>query len=231
MQSERKTKRLEIYGDSILRGVTYSGETGRYDLCRKDRFSELAVAGIETKNNSRMGATIARGLDLLRRNLNEDAAGTVVLLEYGGNDCDYPWAEVSKDPDGSFLPNIPKEQYTEMYREAIRCVRSKGAVPVIASLVPIDAEKYMNWITKNLNYENILRWLGDVSMLSRWQEYYSRTAERLAYETGTPLLDLRSTFLQSHDYKSLLCDDGIHPTRLGHALIDETIGEFCKKIV
>ncbi len=231
MQKTKEAKHLEIYGDSILRGVTYSAENGRYGLCRKDRFSELTEAGIITKNNSRMGATIARGLALLRQNLKESAADTVVLLEYGGNDCDYPWADVSNDPGGAFSPNIPEDRYVDMYKEAIEYTRSRGARPVIASLVPIDAEKYMKWITKNLNYENILRWLGDVSMLSRWQEYYSRTAERLAYETGTPLLDLRSAFLLSHDYKSLLCDDGIHPTERGHALIDKTIGDFCRGMV
>lgn len=224
-------KRLEIYGDSILRGVTYSADTGRYGLCRKDRFSELGESGIETKNNSRMGATIERGLEMLRRNLGEDAEGTVVLFEYGGNDCDYRWAEVSADPSGDFEPNIPEERYAEMYKEAIEYAKSKGARPVIASLVPIDADKYMKWISKNLNYENILSWLGDISMLSRWQEHYSRTAERLAYETGTPLLDLRGAFLLSHDYKSLLCDDGIHPTERGHAMIDCTIGAFCKKMI
>ena len=79
-----KIKRLEIYGDSILRGVTYEADTGRYGLCRKDRFAELSANGIETKNNSRRGATIERGLQMLRRNLGEDAEGTVVLFEYGG---------------------------------------------------------------------------------------------------------------------------------------------------
>ncbi len=222
-------KKLEIYGDSILRGVTYSAETGRYGLYSKDRFSDLHECGIETKNNSRMGATVDRGLEMLRRNLSEEAAGTVVIFEYGGNDCDYKWAEVSENPDGEFLPNTPEDVYTETYREAIRFTRERGAIPVIASLVPIDAEKYMRWISKNLSYENILRWLGDVSMLSRWQEYYSHKAERLAYETGAPLLDLRSTFLLSHDYKSLLCEDGIHPTARGHAMIDVAIAKFVKK--
>ena len=223
-------KKLEIYGDSILRGVTYSSETGRYDLYSRNRFHELLESGIETENNSRMGATIDRGLTMLKRKLGENADGTVVVFEYGGNDCDYKWADVSENPNGDFLPNTPEEVYTETYREAISYARARGATPVIASLVPIDAEKYMRWISRNLNYENILRWLGDVSMLSRWQEYYSRTAERLAYETGTPLLDLRSTFLLSHDYKSLLCDDGIHPTARGHAMIDAAIAKFVKRI-
>lgn len=227
---ETKIKRLEIYGDSILRGVTYNAGTGRYDLFRKDRFSELSAAGIETANHSRMGATVLRGLDLLARNLKEDASDTLVLLEYGGNDCDHPWAEVSKNPAGRYHPNVSMEQYAKTYKEAIRTVRQRGGHPVIASLVPIDADKYLRWISKNLSYENILAWLGDVSMLSRWQENYNRTVEHLAFETGTPLLDLRGVFLLSHDYKSILSEDGVHPTPRGHALIDETLRAFVRKM-
>ena len=220
-------KKLEIYGDSILRGVMYCAESGRYDLCKKNRFASLAEVGIEAKNNSRMGATIRRGFDLLRRNLTEESAGSVVVFEYGGNDCDFTWADVSANPEGSFQPNTPQEEYEQTYRDMIAYTRKMGATPVVASLVPIDADKYMNWITRNLNYQNILHWLGDISMLSRWQEHYSRMAERLAYETGCRLLDLRSAFLLTHNYKSMICEDGIHPTQLGHELIDRTLRDFC----
>lgn len=220
-------KKLEIYGDSILRGVMYSSESDRYDLCKKNRFEDLNELGIETKNNSRMGATVARGEELLRRNLKPGADGTVVVFEYGGNDCDFKWEDVSANPDGTFQPNTPEDDYARTYRGMIRYARECGATPVVASLVPIDADKYMNWISRNLNYKNILRWLGDVSMLSRWQEHYSRRAERLAYEEGCPLLDLRSAFLLTHDYKDMICADGIHPTQRGHALIDKTLRDFC----
>jgi hypothetical protein len=77
-------KKMEIYGDSILRGVMYCADSGRYDLCRKNRFASLAEYGIEAKNNSRMGATIARGFELLKRNLAAGAEGTVVLLSSEG---------------------------------------------------------------------------------------------------------------------------------------------------
>jgi len=221
------TRKLEIYGDSILRGVTYCAQSGRYDLCKKNRFASLSEVGIEAKNNSRMGATIPRGFDLLKRNLSDTVKeDTVVVFEYGGNDCDFKWEDVSADPAGKFQPNTPEGEYLNTYREMIRYTKEKGARPVIASLVPIDADKYMNWISRNLNYQNILSWLGDVSMLSRWQEYYSRLAERLAYETGCPLLDLRSAFLLRHDYKDLLCEDGIHPTPVGHEVIDSTLRAF-----
>jgi hypothetical protein len=52
-------------------------------------------------------------------------------------------------------------------------------------------------------------------------------AEQLAYETGCALLDLRTAFLITHNYKEMLCEDGIHPTQRGHALIDSALEQFC----
>lgn len=79
----------------------------------------------------------------------------------------------------------------------------------------------MRWISRAGSRESILSWLGDTSMLSRWQESYNTAVERLAVLTGTPILDLRRDFLLSHEYKSLMSYDGIHPTDRGHDLIEE----------
>ena len=49
--------------------------------------------------------------------------------------------------------------------------------------------------------------------------------ERVASESGCPLIDIRSPFLLSHDYRSLISDDGIHPSEKGHRLIRETLAE------
>lgn len=219
-------KQLEIYGDSVLRGVVYQADSDRYALYSRSRLQSFAEQGITVKNYARMGATVERGAELLSRNLSACTEETVVLFEYGGNDCDYPWEAVSADPHGQFLPKTPEEKYIAAYRDMIRYARAQGATPVIASLVPIDSEKYMKWICRGLDYGNILSWLGDVSMLSRWQEHYNHMAEQLAQETGCPLLDLRSVFLTSHDFKNLLCEDGIHPTPRGHALIDAALEQY-----
>ena len=43
--------------------------------------------------------------------------------------------------------------------------------------------------------------------------------EGLAKSLSCPLIDVRRDFLLSHQFGSLLCDDGIHPTPAGHDLI------------
>lgn len=210
---------VQIFGDSIMQGVIYSSENGRYKL-RENRFADLIGSGIEVRNNSRMGATIEKGYSCLENKLHECENDTIVLFEFGGNDCDFDWAQVSDTPDGEHHPHIIPERFTEIYKNAINSARAKGAEVMLATLVPIDAPKYMCFISKDRSYDNILRWLGDVSMLYRFQEYYSRLVERIAAEMHCPLIDLRSTFLTAHNYLSCLCDDGIHPTECGYKMIE-----------
>ena len=217
-------KRILIFGDSILRGVYFSEELGRHKLFG-ERLRSLIERGYDVKNCSVMGATVTTGEELLRRRLGEDAEGVSVIFEYGGNDCDYKWKEISENPGGDFLPNTPADRFEDRYGACIRYAQSRGAEVRLCNLVPLDAEKYIDWISRNLSRENILSWLGDTSMLYRWQEYYSRTAERIAAKFSFPLIDIRSPFLLSHRYDALLSPDGIHPTVEGHRVIDRLIAE------
>ena len=105
-------KKIKIYGDSILKGVMYNEELKRYKLFGY-RFDELAENGIEVENNCKMGATIGEGFEIMKATLDDCDEETVVLLEYGGNDCNYNWAEVADNPNGEFLPNTPEDKFTE----------------------------------------------------------------------------------------------------------------------
>lgn len=225
-KGEEKMKKLIIYGDSILRGVTYSEQMGRHKLCEGYDLKTIATIGYEVKNRARMGATIVRGTDILDKTLDECDNNSVVLFEFGGNDCDHDWHEVSEHPFETHLPRIAEDTFVTYYKSAIEKARAAGAHVIMANMIPIDADRYMQTISKQGTYENILTWLGDASMLYRFQEHYNRIVERLAFETGCPMIDLRSEFLLSHDYKALISADGIHPTETGHDLIEKTLREF-----
>ena len=205
-----------------MRGVYYSEEAGRHKLYG-ERLHSLKEAGYEIKNCSIMGATVGTGLELIKKRLASPDSETTVLFEYGGNDCDFRWADISGDPTGTYTPNTPLDRFTELYGEVIRYAKDMGAAVHICNLVPLDSGRYMKWITRNLSYENILGWLGDPSMLYRWHEYYNRTAEKIADRFRCPLIDIRSPFLLSHNYTNLLSSDGIHPNVEGHELIDRLI--------
>ena len=221
-------KRILIFGDSILKGVYYSDEEGRHRLYR-ERTVELTRAGFEVKNCSVMGATVKTGEELLRRKLadalpaGKDRSDTAVILEYGGNDCDYRWQEISEDPEGDFLPNTPEDAFVDRYRACIDYVRSSGAKAYLCNLVPLDPDRYMEWISRDRSRENILRWLGDVGRLYRWQAFYSSIAERIASLTDTPLIPVREAFMAADRYQDLISPDGIHPTVEGHRVIDQVL--------
>lgn len=220
--------KLMIFGDSIFKGITYSDENKKYSVYKHSFSGKLAQIGIITENYSRMGATASKISAMLDSKTGSIDSDTAVLFEFGGNDSDFDWNKVSEDPDGALSPNTSNNDFIIIYRKLIEKVRDLGANVIISNLVPIDADKYLKWITAGKSYDNIMKFLGDASILYRWQEYYSITVERIADETDCPVLDIRRNFLISHTYKSLLCSDGLHPTAAGHVLIDNTIFNYIK---
>lgn len=218
-----------ILGDSIMKGVIFTGDSGagKYKLYGDNKsFDGLADRGIEVMNRSRMGATITYAREKLGRLLGiksnrpeeEKPDNFGVIFEYGGNDCDYKWTEISADPTAVHQPNVDPDKFRAQYNDCIVRAKERGAQVALTNLVPIDADKYFSYISRGLSGANILSWLGDVSMLYRWQEYYSSIVEEIARKNDCPLIDLRGEFLRSHNYKKLIGNDGIHPTAEGHKL-------------
>lgn len=222
-----KNNRIMVFGDSVLKGVMYinDGARGKYKLYSGTLEERMADHGIELTRCCHMGATIDAGLERMRRMLAKGTsfADTTVMLEFGGNDCAYNWQEVSASPEAHHEPKNNIHRFISLYKEAIELARSAGANVIISSLVPIDAAKYMDHITRGLSYENILGWLGDVNMLYRWHEGYNRAIVQLADECCIPLFDLRGEFLYTHAFKGLIGDDGIHPTAEGHKMIEDIL--------
>ena len=214
--------KLLILGDSILKGVTYADGAGRYKLCKPD-YTKLEEQGYEVVNLSKMGATINYGDKVLREELTEYDESNIVLLEYGGNDCDHRWREISDSPESEHNAAVPREKFETMYKDCVEYAKSMGAKVLVSNLVPLESERYMDWISRGLNYNVILKWLGDKGMLYRWHESYSRTIEKIAQSLGAKLVDLRSAFLTTHSFGDLICKDGIHPTEDGHRLICSTV--------
>jgi len=177
------------------------------------------------------GSTIGKGIKLLQRSIDRGLSCEVALVEYGGNDCDYPWADIAENPTGEFSPNTPLEVFAKSLKEMVETLKAKRIQPILMTLPPIDSLRYLNHICRNgLNKEAILSWLkGDAQTIARFQELYSLKINTIAKETETVLIDVRSAFLKRRDYASLICDDGIHPTREGHLLIASSFAEYLEQ--
>ena len=214
-----------VFGDSILKGVRMENGSYSRDRSWEERLS--VQFGLQIRNCSRFGCTVGKALPMIRRQCASMAEGELAVVEYGGNDCDYDWTAISADPEGDYVCKTPLEQFERDFREILQLVKESGRTPVVFTLPPIHSVRYLRFVCRNGNSpERILRWLGDVEAISRWQERYSSMAASAAREMDARLLDLRAAFPRNPDrLKDYLCEDGIHPSRLGQELIYRTVYE------
>ena len=222
---------VTVYGDSILRGVRF--QEGRYVIDHSWEESLAKTFGLTITNRSRFGNTIRKAMPRIEKDSESRCAGEeYALLELGGNDCDYDWAAVADAPEAEHICKTPPQVFMEFYRRAIRLLRESGRKVVLTTLPPVNSELYLRFLCRDgLNRENIVRWLGDVEHIYRWQEAYSGMVEQLAREEHVSLIDLRSAFLRDgRQPEALLCADGIHPSMQGQGLIFDTLSDFLRSL-
>ncbi len=214
-----------IFGDSIMKGVIFDAIKGRYIFLKNSFLNILGMrnSNIKVNNYAKFGCTITVGRQLIEKHAAELPGYEYTALEFGGNDCDFDWKAISENPDAVHIPKTPIDEFERKYSEIIDRVAAAGSKPVLFSLPPLGARRYFSWISRGLNAENILRWLGDEEHIYRWHEMYNIAVLRLAAVKDVALIDIRRAFLETKDYLSLLCEDGIHPNEAGHALISEVI--------
>jgi acyl-CoA thioesterase-1 len=216
---------IVVFGDSISRGVIYDEEKQRHSLLLES-FTNLVKEHLKgvVINAAKFGSTIVEGLQRLQNDVLKRKPD-IVLIEFGGNDCDFQWNEIASDPTGEFHPNTECSTFYQLLTELVGKLNTMNIIPVLVSLPPLDPEKYFQWISQNSDKakQNILKYIGDISHIYSWHERYNAAILRVAEETKTRLIDIRSSFLQSEDYTKLICRDGIHPNKDGHKVIAEKI--------
>ncbi len=225
-------KSICVFGDSIIKGVIFDAIRGRY-IFLKNSFANIfgRNTGIKVDNYAKFGCTITVGDQIIDRHSSDLTGYEYTALEFGGNDCDFDWKAVSERPDDIHIPNTPVEKFEMIYSKIIDKVIERGSKPVLFSLPPLHAQKYFDFLSRGLNADNILRWLGDVEHIYRWHEMYNLVVVKLAAMKNAPLIDIRRAFLESRNYQGLFCEDGIHPNEAGHALISEVLNSYSFALV
>jgi lysophospholipase L1-like esterase len=215
-----------VYGDSLMKG-TVIDEGYRYHAIASEEIRLFEDAfQIKVENRARFGITIEKGKRILERDIETEPPSTYALIEFGGNDCNFNWRQVSDEPEREHKPFTVLSKFEEGYRFMLEKLRSFGTIPVLMTLPPIDAEKYFTFICRGNDSGRILKWLGDVHRIYRFQELYSNVITKVAISTGTALIDIRGAFLAKRDCRELIGLDGIHLNREGYALLFETIRNF-----
>jgi len=219
-------QKICIFGDSVAKGVIFDSAKNKYRLL-KESFANIVQSrqNISISNYAKFGCTISMGSSILGRHENQLSAFDFTILEFGGNDCDYNWAEISSQPFKMHLAKTPIKQFKEEYIALIERVRQNGGIPILLTLPPIDSNRYFQWISKGLNGKNILAYLGSVDAIHNWQSLYSTAVTEIAEACKVSIIDIRSAFMEKQDYREYLCEDGIHPNSKGHLLISNAINK------
>ena len=227
---------ITAFGDSVLKGVIYEDEHYRV---ADESFQKICEQyfGITIENRARFGSTISKGESVFEKNLSliKESDGDYVVLEFGGNDCDFNWKEISEDPDRKHLPMSTISNFTTTYTNIINEIKNMGKIPVLLSLPSsrksfADVSRYFAQISRGLSSENIMKWMkNDRQYITNWHERYNIEIFKLAIATSVPVIDITSIFLEKKNYSRFLCVDGIHPNAEGHKLIAKAIEEHVRR--
>lgn len=218
-----------VYGDSLLK-ATVPDEQFRYHFHLPEIMQRYALGHTQVVNRAKMGATVRKGRSLLQHDLERGMQADYALVAYGGNDSDYDWDAVQAAPEGEHHPRTELPEFRETMRSMLQQLRLQGVQPVLMTLPPIDAQRYLDFLCRDgRSCERIMRWLGDTQMIYRHQELYSDTVAKLAYETGTPLIPVRECFLDDHRLSGLIASDGIHLTVEGYGRLFDTLADWLRR--
>lgn len=224
--------KIGIWGDSILKGIILDESSGKYRTLKDCAVNLIKrnYSNVDIKNNSRFGCTAPKAEKNLEQSLENGYRADIVLIEFGGNDCDFNWSEVSNEPNIEHTPNTPLTEFVKSMSNMANNLIRHRIKPVLMNLPPISAERYFERISslENVNASNVLFWLKEKSVIYRQQENYSNAIDRLSRQYNIPLIDVRTPFLQIHDYNSCLCADGIHLNEKGQRIMSQTISNFIK---
>jgi len=214
-------KKVAIFGDSVSKGVIYDTKKKRYTFDNGIEWDTIEKRlNIKIENYSKMGATISYGYEKLKKYLETNPEVDTIVIEYGGNDCDFDWVEVANTRSKDHQPKTPIPQFKRTLVQMIKLIESKNIKPLLLTLPSINAKRYYKWITRNIEHtENILYFLGDVEHIYRHHELYNITILEVANEYKVDFIDIRKVFLHTDDVKNMICQDGIHPTVQAEKLI------------
>ena len=136
-------RQIAVFGDSILKGIQVNPDNKKYitdnhiDL---DFLRDTYALAIE--NFSKFGCTITKGADILKKRFARGLECDVVVMDFGGNDCDFDWKAISENPDAEHQPNTPLDVFMETYRNIIRMLKEKAVRPILTTLPPIDPQRF-----------------------------------------------------------------------------------------
>jgi len=224
-------KKILVIGDSISKGVVFDEIKNKYVLLKENFINLISEkTNAQIINASKFGSTIKQGEIALKRKV-EKHDPDIVVIELGGNDCDFSWDEVASNPQKDHIPKIPLLQFEKGINRMLDFILSRGKIPVLSTLPPLYADNYFKWFTQNDEEKgkNVLKWLRDIWRIYWWQERYSNCIAFISKKRNVKCIDVRRAFLSRKEFDDCVCIDGIHLNSAGHKVVFEEVFSFMKE--
>ncbi len=227
----KSMKKILVVGDSISKGVVFDEIKNKYVLLKENFINLISEkTNAQIINASKFGSTVKQG-ELVLKSKVEKHDPDIVVIELGGNDCDFSWDEVASHPEVDHKPKTPLLQFEKGINRMLDFILSRGKTPVLSTLPPLYADNYFKWFTQNdeIKGKNVLKWLRDVWRIYWWQERYSNCIQYISKKRNVLCIDIRRAFLSRKEFDDCVCIDGIHLNSAGHKVVFEEVFSFMRE--
>lgn len=219
-------------GDSVTRGVSYV--QGRLRILKNNYPAALQTllhypVEVEVLNKGVFNDNSDGVLGRLAKDVFH-VAPDVVLVEIGGNDCNFRWNEVATNPDSEHEAIVPIERYIENLTTLVKTCRRQGVVPVLLTILPLDPVRYYQSISTKYG-AGIAHWISVCGGIEHWHGMYNRALRQLIQSLRVPSIDVRTGFKESGDLQELLSDDGIHPSESGYEVLSRLVAKGLPRLL
>lgn len=213
---------VSVYGDSILKGaVTGTGSGHLFDITKNDSLSLAAAKlGFKLNNQSVFGNIITKSYKRFLRDAERNALGDLAIIESGGNDCDYDWAQVCSGEN--LNPRVGIDEFISTIDKMAKTCRQNGTTPLIMTMPPLVPDRWLLHICRGYDEQKVKVFVNsDIMTLYQNHETYNAHLVKYSFQNNVQIVDMRLAFLESKKDKELMCQDGIHPNEAGYRFMAE----------
>ncbi|WP_449537511.1 SGNH/GDSL hydrolase family protein [Ferdinandcohnia sp. Marseille-Q9671] len=215
--------KIVCFGDSLTRGVSFV--KGRMRILKENYPAFLQQFASDSNLTVINKGVFNDNSDLLLSRVEKDVIAEqpdYVIINIGGNDCNFKWDEVAVNPEEEHQPIVPLERYVENLKQLVGKIRESNSTPILMTLPPLDPVRYYRLLSQKYG-SSISHLIGLQGGIEHWHGLYNRSLTMLAEQLDVVKIDIRSAMNQSGDLLHFISDDGIHLTGEGYKTISTEI--------